>query len=110
MGQLESLRESDIAQPAKKKKRIDLSLSCFIWQDSYEFWGTQTLRKIKTSWVYVNLTLHTFEPELSQFSNYELNDFLCSNDMSVLFSVLNLLMMYKLCICVEFLFFNNIVL
>jgi hypothetical protein len=33
MGQLESLRELDIAQPAKKKKKKqknDLSLGCFI--------------------------------------------------------------------------------
>jgi hypothetical protein len=67
------------------------------------------MKKIETSWIYVSLTLHTFEPELSQFSSYELNDFWCPNDVSV-FSVLNLLMMYKLCVCVEFLFFHNIVL
>jgi hypothetical protein len=102
IGQLESLRVSDIAQPIKKKKTsFDLSLGCFIWQDSYEFWGTQALRKIETSWIYVNLTLHLFEHELSQFFNYELNNFLCLNDVSVMFILLNLLMMYEPCFCIE---------
>jgi hypothetical protein len=66
----------------------------FIWWDSYEFWGTQALRKIETSWVYVSLTLHSFEFELSQFFSYELNDFWCPNDVSVMFTLLNLLMTY----------------
>jgi len=47
-----------------------------------------------------NLTLHLLEQVLSQFFNYELNDLRCS-DVIVVFTLLNLLMMYKPCICVE---------
>jgi hypothetical protein len=40
MGQLESLRELDIAQPTKKKKKKkDLSLGCFYWIEFLQILG-----------------------------------------------------------------------
>jgi len=72
-------------------------------KNSYEFWGTQALRKIETSWVYVNLTLHLLEHVLSQFSSYELNDLWCPDDVIVMFTLLNLLTMYEPCVCVQIL-------
>jgi hypothetical protein len=35
------------------------------------------------------------------FSSYEFKEFLCPNDVIVIFTLLSLLMMYKPCVCVE---------
>jgi hypothetical protein len=56
--------------------------------------------KIETLWVYVNLTLHLFEHVLSQSSSYELIDFWCPDDY-MMFTLLNLLLMYEPYVCVE---------
>jgi hypothetical protein len=57
-------------------------------------------KKIETSWVYVNLILHLFEHVLCQFSGYELIDFF---DDDMMFTLLNLLMMYEPCVFVKIL-------
>jgi len=114
ISQLESLRELSIVQPThththtqnpknkktkkqkKKEKKKRERFKRWLFSSSkifYEFFGIQALRKIGTSWIYVNHTLHLFKHVLSQFFSYELIDF-GYFDVDVMFILLNLLMIY----------------